>query len=298
MGKTTWNFFDEKDNVYTNVMPPKNGSPHLFERTSLANMLHLMSEWPKFGQYKYFLIDSRNPHRFELDKDSVVFYLSNEDHAVPEYLKEARVVFTSYYPYSPPFDHIHSIPLGVNGAVPYVEGKPYHEREVDVFFSGNLNKQRVPFYLYAFLLKMRNQIKKVRGKKSLNLFIRFTRSFASGLSPEQYGKMLANTKIALIPSGYDSSVSFRFFEAARAGCILITCRQPDVWHFRPFPGYYVTSWSELGKIVRELEKDPDKASRIQQEMLQYYEDYCSERSVANYVIKTIELTLHTHAYAE
>lgn len=288
MDQNTWTFFEDEDNVFTNITPPKKEHPHLFERTYLRDVLNILRKWPSFRDYNYYLLDARRNHEFSFDDRSIVFYLSNENHIVPQNLDDARWVFTTYYPSGPVNGKILSIPLGVNGSVPQYKIKPFHERETDVFFIGNLNKRRLNFFVFATLFKWRNAINGLFGRKKLNLYIRFTRRFGSGLTPEAYGRMLANTKIALTPQGYDSDISFRFFEAARAGCILISYKQPGVWHFKPFPGYYVKSWHRLGRIIRGLLKNPHKADRVQKEMIDYYHAYCSEQSTADYIRNILE----------
>ena len=51
-----------------------------------------------------------------------------------------------------------------------------------------------------------------------------------------YAKMMMNTKIALVPEGYLSNNSFRFFEAARSGTVIISADLYDYPFYRPFSG--------------------------------------------------------------
>jgi hypothetical protein len=250
-------------------------------------VIRKLSDWPYFQDYNFFLLDSRKPNEFELDENSIVFYLSNENHFIPDYLNAAKVVFTPYFPRNGATKNVYSIPLGVNGSVPFTSFVPFHQRKIDVFFSGNLHRRRVPFFLVCLWLKFENKINKWIGRKPLNIYIRFTRRFAAGLSPKEYGKMLSETKIALTPQGYDSNISFRFFEAARTGCILVSCKQPDVWHYNQFPGYYVSNWTKLPGIIKHLKKYPEHADLLHQKILDYYRTYCSEDSLANYIKQVI-----------
>jgi hypothetical protein len=282
-----WNNFTEIENVFTNVSVPRSDQPYLFERSFLYRVIRILTEWQEFKNYKFFLLDSRREHEFKLDKKSIVFYLSNENHVIPDYLKTALVVFTPYYPRNASNNNMYSIPLGVNGSVPFTPFVPFDQRKIDVFFSGNLHRRRIPFFFVCLWLKIINKVSKWIGRKPLNMYIRFTRRFAAGLSPEEYGKMLSETKIALTPEGYDSNISFRFFEAARTGCILVSCRQPDVWHYDRFPGYYVSSWTKLPAIIRNLVKNPEHAELMHQRILEYYRTYCSEESLANYIKQVI-----------
>lgn len=289
MSEKLWDFLGDRNNVFTNVTVPKDSQPFLFERSYLYKVLNKLTEWPHFDRYNYFLLDSRRSHNFTFDQRSVVFYLSNEDHKVPDSLKSSLAVFTSYYPRTNHTGNVYSIPLGVNGSVPLLPVLPYNERKIDVFYSGNLHKRRVKFYIFVSLFKLRNRLNKILGGTSLNNYIRFTRRFASGLSPEEYAKMLSNTKIALAPEGYDSNISFRFFEAARAGCIVISCRQTDAWHYQNFPGFYVNSWAELPSIIKRLKRDPEKAEKIHQQMLRYYDTHCREESTARYIQQVLKM---------
>lgn len=283
MKENNWKFYDDIGNVFTNVTPPKKSQAHLFERDYLNNILMKLRSWEDFLDYNYYLIDSRRQHSFKFDKKSIVFYLSNEDGRLRENLDRALIVFTSYMPTKKDSANIYPIPLGVNGSVPTFPIKNYDKREIDVFFSGNLHRRRIMFFMFSSWVKFSNRLRLALGMKGLNLMIQFTKRFSAGLDPYSYGKVLSNSKVALTPEGYVSNNSFRFFEACRAGCIVISCKQSNDWYYEKFPGFFVDEWWELSKLLKKIKENPEFAKNIQQEMLEYYNNFCSEEAVANFI---------------
>ena len=116
---------------------------------------------------------------------------------------------------------------------------PVQDRVTDYFFSGNLHKKRLPFYATIKLHQLRERINIIQKQ---NAEVVFTNGFGCGFSPNEYSKKLMNSKIAIVPEGYLSDVSFRFFEASKYGCIIITKKLQDYWFFKEFPGFQLNSW--------------------------------------------------------
>jgi glycosyltransferase involved in cell wall biosynthesis len=105
---------------------------------------------------------------------------------------------------------------------------------------------------------------------------------------DEYSKLLSHTKISLCPSGYVSKESFRIFEAARCGCILIVDDVPtNLWYYNEFPGIILKDWSDIS-IIERLLSDPDKMQDISNKTIRWYERCISPKSVASYVQSKIE----------
>ena len=280
-----YNFLKSLENVQLNFRVPQEGDTHWFELSYIAGIFRKLEQWDAFSSYSFKLIAFRYPFSFSIDPDDIVFYVSNETHIVPQEISErARLVFTANYPFGNNVPaNIYTIPLNYNGSVPELPTKSIEERTNDVFFSGKIHRRRVQFYFGCQKLKFASKFRNPRPK----LDILFTRKFASGYPPEEYAKHLMNASIALAPPGWFSSITHRFFEAVRFGNVVISCELPDHWYFKPFPGIVLKNWCELDKCVNQLLISPNKMQQIHQETLMYYQDYCTEQAVSNYVKSVI-----------
>lgn len=120
-------------------------------------------------------------------------------------------------------------------------------------------------------------------------YIRFTRFFEAGLSPNDYAKILSQSKIVLSPKGFFNTECFRFYEALRQGCIVITEKLPATDYYDS--NYYieVESWKGFANIVKSLLADKEKMSLLSQKGREYYEEKLSPSGVAKYVASKINL---------
>jgi hypothetical protein len=119
------------------------------------------------------------------------------------------------------------------------------------------------------------------------LDVNFTRQFAAGYPPAVYAEHLMDAKIALAPPGWFSSITHRFFEAVRFGNVVISCELPDYWYFKPFPGIVLSNWWELDRCVKELLADPERMQDIHRKTIRYYQEYCTEVAVSQYIRSVI-----------
>jgi Exostosin family len=103
-----------------------------------------------------------------------------------------------------------------------------------------------------------------------------------------YSEMLSNTRFCLVPRGY-SPETFRFFEAIRAGCIVICEWLPDHWFYRDAPVITLRRWSDLSEVLLPLLADPDAQQRLHLSTVKYWESRCSERALGAYMAKQIAL---------
>ena len=261
------------------------------ERKYLDGVLHelesFLQKQPSASDVEIHIVGQLDP----LPRDchpakSIIFSLSEEKRLIPRYFPKVLLVFKQHAPYlrltrfgligfRPA--NVFPLPLGYDSHVPYHAPKPVGERPIDVFFSGSNWKSRHAFFRAAERLKAASPWK---------VEVTATDSFHSGLSPEEYGRKLGNTKIALSPKGFVSTESFRMYEALRAGCVLVTVRQPKSWYRTGWPAVEVRRWSSLKSVVDGLLKDEAELSRRQQESIRWWNEKCSERAVAEVIGRT------------
>jgi glycosyltransferase involved in cell wall biosynthesis len=219
----------------------------------------------------------------DIPNGSIVFSTSDEYHQQPiaDHLqKNVFLLFKNYYPTDSICDsRVFPFPLGYLTNFSGTDSIPINERELDYSFAGTFNgngRDKMCRELEA---------RKNDGKKK---FCAITHSWGKGLSMDEYSKLLSHTKISLCPSGYVSKESFRIFEAARCGCILIVDDVPtNLWYYNEFPGIILKDWSDIS-IIERLLSDPDKMQDISNKTIRWYERCISPKSVASYVQSKIE----------
>jgi hypothetical protein len=155
------------------------------------------------------------------------------------------------------------------------------ERKYDFFFSGQLNPHRIECV---------NQLNTFSSK--FNSIINTTKSFAKGYSLEEYYSILEETKISIVPTGVCVPESFRYFEASKSNCIIITTYPIDDfnyknWYFEESPAIFLNSWSQLTEnLIIDLlnQKNLNKYDILNRE---YYEKKISPESLSKYIRKKI-----------
>ncbi len=280
-------FLSSQKNVFLNFGAVENAAAPALEQVYLYNIIRELQKWPRFNDFRFYLVTANAPHDFLFDNSCVVFYLSNEDHQIPENILKAKLVCSPYCPTSGAAANCLPIPLGYNGSVESLPYKPVDERPFYIFFSGNLHRRRLWFFFHARFYLLLNSVKSFFSNSGVIDKIQFTRKFTGGLSPTEYAQVLMDSKIACVPEGYKSDISFRFFEAAKSGNVIITKTLYDFWFFKDFPGIQLSSWRKLHRTLRWLDTNPSKLKEISQRMLNYYETKCAEPAVAQKVIEVL-----------
>jgi hypothetical protein len=103
---------------------------------------------------------------------------------------------------------------------------------------------------------------------------------------ESYSDLLAQTRVCLVPRG-NSPETFRFFEALRAGCVVVCESLPDHWFYRGAPVLRVRHWSELETVVSSLLDDTAGLERLHRASLAWWESRCSEAALGRYMAERI-----------
>lgn len=235
--------------------------------------------------------------------DVVLVWLSDESSHVPLELRDSfKLILKSYWPHQTSIDNIHPFPLCGCSEVLSSTPMPLNDRKVSVFFSGNLNANRLglfrqfswlrnvpPFDIASYSLRLGLlkamkvlPVKMDRDYSSSfnNAYIHFTNGFKQGVSPNTYADLLSQSKLALCPAGFQSSETIRHFEAMRLGCVLISAPLPPNSFYQNSPIIQMQSWRTLQKVVNELLADENEMMRLSSETTAWWEAHCSPAAIA------------------
>jgi len=262
-----------------------------------------------FGDYIFVLYaDSRivenSMYDFIADnskiKKVVVLYFSDEKSTIPHSLMQTGVyaVFKNYMPTELLYGNLFHLPLGYLKTTKHFPVVDINKRKINVFFSGALHGTRLKFFKNFTVIRflpMRYWLSVFHYFKKLvshtydsfypSSYIRFNKhGFRSGMSPQLYSEMLYDSKIALCPKGILSAETFRHFEAMRAGCVIISEQLPQTFFYQGSPMLSIDDWSQVDSIIKDLLRSPEKLAGIHRRTLVWWEEVCSERAVAGYIV--------------
>lgn len=211
-------------------------------------------------------------------------------------------VFRAYGEPSPG-DSWHPFPIGYFAATGTEEPVPFERRTHTVFFSGCLNRNRIDLYKQfnrLFWLPRRNLpnqhlqklarrlVEKFCRKREFSgqipgSIIQFTEWFGKGYPPEEYARILANTRIAICPPGFVSHETIRHWEAMRMGCVIISARLPAIPFYEGSPIIQLEDWSELRPLLERLLANPAELLNRHLAMREWWDSVASEPAIARYM---------------
>jgi hypothetical protein len=122
------------------------------------------------------------------------------------------------------------LPLGPSGFLPDLPAVPWSDRTVPLCFVGWLHPGRAALYRLLSGRRLPGPLPALlRGRLARDLdgsvvsgsVLRFQLRFGAGMGPEDYGRLLGRSRVALVPRGTRQVETFRHHEAARAGCVLV-----------------------------------------------------------------------------
>jgi hypothetical protein len=289
----------------------------LLEATYLRRFFKSLREHmgESFEQFR-FLIINKNSRWSRIDppirgKDVVLIWLGDEEGTIPhELAKEFRLILKSYWPLSEPLGNMHPFPLCGSSAVLEKEPVPIEERKTGVFFSGNLNANRVDFYRQFIPwgrfppgnlpLLARKLIARGLATRPGRLLtrdfsssfpkseIRFTGGFKQGYSSEEFALRLSDSKIAICPPGFISSETIRHFEAMSMGCVVVSAPLPRNLFYRGSPLIELENWELLHTFILNLLEMPEKMESISQQTKIWWNEYCSPEAMAKKTLPLLE----------
>jgi hypothetical protein len=192
-------------------------------------------------------------------------------------------------------ENIFDIPIGCFNSVE-VPIKEFSSRIVDLSFIGGIGDEYHKKNSIKSLIKtpkiiarreLVSQIKKLSSKLShLKIHSAVTPDCVSEITTadaqESYIKILADTKICLVPRG-TSLETFRFFEAMKYGCILIVEKLPNRWFYNDAPVINLQNWSELESRLLQLDGNTSEMEELHKSAIKWWNEKCAENSLGQYM---------------
>jgi hypothetical protein len=276
----------------------------------LARLNGLMGE--AFFRYTFFVLSSQNgsvipDSSSDPSPRKVLIFISDESSSLPAHLASHYLaIFKAYLPRELPGTNIFPFNLGYVRDVPTYPFTPVEERGISVFFSGNLNLDRLGLYrvlhpIYRQLPPAAFRVAQSLSARGLSRWmmprdlshalpsadVHFTDGFKKGLSPAEYGRRLADSRIVLCPRGWYSAETFRHVEAMRAGAIVVSEPLPQTHLYRDAPVLTVSDW-EIGlHAVKELLEDEPALRQVQGDTVRWWKEVFSEGATAKYMHRKI-----------
>lgn len=214
----------------------------------------------------------------------VLVYIGNEKGHLPAFFRQAAFVFTPYLDFGFAYRNVHVIPLGVNGHMPLLPVLPLPQRDLFFSFVGQVLSERLPFIAQGL-----NFLGHVKPYDNLKAYLTLTPRFQSGLSPEAYADILHRSCFAPVPPGV-SAITFRLFEALRAGCLVVTGPLPPYPYLEGLPALRVSEdWNEFSPFLLGAFKNSRGMTELQQQSLDYYARVCSAEGVAHQIATAVSL---------
>lgn len=283
------------------------------ETKHINELLLALSKNKDFEKYNFIFCCSNKNEIYESTYSplprKILFIWGDTLGRIPlkEVMENHLYVFKAHM--SPENLHYHNFfayPLGIPKNIELQPIEDINSRSIDVFFSGNLNNNRKVFlteilqnrrFLYFISLilripKLGNILKPFfinaffcnLDKTRKNAIIRFTQSFQSGFQASEYSKILSKSKIILSPKGFDDAECFRFYEATRQGCVVITEKLPTHDFYNYKDAYIeVNNWKNINKLIDELLENPARLKKISENAIIYYNQKLSPKGIAQYI---------------
>lgn len=156
------------------------------------------------------------------------------------------------------------------------------DRKYDIFFSGQIDHHRNECMYYLDKIS-----------PNFNCIINKTNSFAKGFSIEEYYEHLENSKIAIVPRGVCVPESFRYFEAIKSGCIIISSypikdKKFQMWYYENSTAKFLDSWSELTVELINTLLSKDNLEKHEQMNEVYYKNNISPLALSQYIHKILK----------
>jgi hypothetical protein len=280
----------------------------------LSHLSNIMGK--DFKCYNFYIYRSNNiyesPNSIKINHSKkILIYISNETDYIPSNIeKHFLCIFKCYLPYQLKKSNIFSFPLNIIPDISIEKIIPIEKRKIDIFFIGNLNRNRLDFFrafysaskiflkfpykfIYSFLTRTsfikRLIDKDLSNKINGNNFIKFTNGFNAGIQYDKYLKLLNNSKVVLCPKGFMSSETFRHFEAIRAGSVVITEKLPNTYFYKKFPCISINNWAVGLKKAEKLILDVNRLKKLQKKNRVFYDKNLSEAGTAKYVFNILKV---------
>ena len=213
-------------------------------------------------------------------------------------LQHFRIMFKSFRRVGFKKNNVFPFPLGYfrQSDLPVI---PILERIYDVSFVGSVrNSSNQKHARYFDFLKSPKTLSRQAMVKSLDKWencnryktdIHLTSQFPNADKPPEvpnYSEKLMNTKICLSPRG-TSLETFRYFEALRYGCVLISEPIPSHSFYRDSPAIYLNNWDKLPYLLNSLLENPGQLADLHRKALEWWETQCSPNIVSQRMYQSL-----------
>ena len=199
---------------------------------------------------------------------------------------------------------IYDIPLGYYNQLD-LPIKDIKARRYDVSFAGSVVHESYPVWSVKRLLDTPKSVSRKKMVAALDRIqkeypefrvkLSITSGFESAWSadPKSYSQETMDAKICLVPRGA-ALETFRFFEALRYGCVVVTEALPSRWFYDGSPAMRVENWNDLEGILKKLIEDERLMQREHQRSLEWWRTKCSEAAVGAYVAGKLNSLKSSH----
>ncbi|MDQ4137427.1 MAG: glycosyltransferase family 47 protein [Actinomycetota bacterium] len=195
--------------------------------------------------------------------------------------------------------NIYDIPIGYSNQLD-LPMKEMAARPYDIGFAGSINHEAYRVWSPKFYLgtpKSRSRRRMIQSVEEIarqhpeyRVKLSITSSFRESRTADAraYSEELMDTKVCLVPRGA-SLETYRFFEAIRYGCVVVTEALPPRWFYDGSPAVQVEDWGMLPRVLPEL-LDEATLERMHQESLRWWTTTCSEAAVGAYMAEMLNRT--------
>ena len=116
-----------------------------------------------------------------------------------------------------------------------------------------------------------------------------TTGFNQGLDGSTYSEKLHNSKIAICPHGNVSVETFRFYEAIRSGCVVVSPPLPLTEIYKNSNVVQVENWhKDVGSTIMDLLKNEDKLNSVRTDLKKDWNETLCEKAAANLILSKLQ----------
>ena len=185
--------------------------------------------------------------------------------------------------------NVESFPIGMVGDIE-LEPVAMRQRKWSLSFAGGIGphrkvgKRRLPSSPKAAArLAMLEGLRRLSAAMPDLRFRVVCTDLEPALPRSEYHELLQQSRISLCPRG-NCPETFRLFESARLGCVVICDPLPRCWYFENHPFAELEDWRRLPELVSELMRDEDALSRRGALCRQWWEEVASPRAAAGKLV--------------
>jgi len=187
---------------------------------------------------------------------------------------------------------VYAVPYGYffnPGAVPEgIEGRDVgfsFAGSVEYFVKKGFNPRRLltPPKLISRRMMM-DALERYLKKHPNSGVVKKTEHFMESIANRnEYLDLLKRSKIVLCPRG-EVSETFRFFEAAAAGCAIVCEPLPSTWYYENNPAVILNDWRKLDTVLDELLANNNRLAELAKQSFEYWRERVSELATAKYIV--------------